>query len=80
MAIHAMREVFGDPSTEAVLLVDVSNALNHQVALCNMEYLCPPFYKHLYIVNAVPLFIDNCCLFLRRNYSRRYFGYSNILH
>lgn len=38
-AVHAMREVFGDSSTEAVLLVDASNAfnyLNHQVTLHSM--------------------------------------------
>ena len=28
-AVHAMREVFGDSSTEAVLLVNISNALSH---------------------------------------------------
>ena len=38
-AVHAMREVFGDSSTEGVLLVDASNAfntLNHQVTLHDM--------------------------------------------
>ena len=36
VAVHAMREVYGDSSTEAVLLVDANNAfnnLNHQIAL-----------------------------------------------
>ena len=38
-AVHAMREVFSDSSTEAMLLVDASNAfnnLNRQVTLHNM--------------------------------------------
>lgn len=41
-AVHAMRNVFEDPATEGVLLVDASNAfnnLNRKVALHNI-----PFY------------------------------------
>ena len=44
VAVHAMREVFGDSLTEAVLLVDASNAfnnLNRQATLHNMQSLCP---------------------------------------
>ena len=43
-AVHAMRDVFRDDSTDAVILVDGSNAfnnLNRQVALINIRYLCP---------------------------------------
>ena len=35
---------------EAILLVDVSNALNslnHQAALGNIQHLCPPLFKLL---------------------------------
>ena len=38
-AVHAMRAIYDDPSTEAVLLVDASNAfnnLNRHVALHNI--------------------------------------------
>ena len=44
-AVHAMRAIFCDDSTEAVLLVDASNTfncLNRQVALHNIQTLCPP--------------------------------------
>ena len=62
-AVHAMRQVFESPSTEAVLLVDATNAfnvLNRQVALRNIHHLCPPLSKIL--INTyrkdVRLFID----------------------
>ena len=45
-AIHAMRTIFEDESTDAVILVDASNAfnsLNRQVALHNVQRTCPPF-------------------------------------
>ena len=43
-AIHAMRMIFQDASSEGVLLVDASNAfnrLNRKVALHNISRLCP---------------------------------------
>ena len=43
-AVHAMRQVFESPDTEAVILVDASNAfnsLNRQNALRNIQHLCP---------------------------------------
>ena len=42
--IHAMRRVYEDDNTEAVLLVDASNAfnsLNREAALRNVHILCP---------------------------------------
>ena len=45
-AIHAMRVIFEDSECDAVILVDASNAfnsLNRQVALHNIQYICPPF-------------------------------------
>ena len=45
-AIHAMKEIFEDENYEAVLLVDANNAfnsLNRQVALHNIQYICPQF-------------------------------------
>jgi len=61
-AIHAMRSVFAEENTEAVLLVDASNAfnsLNRKVALHNIPILCPALATVL--INTyradVPLFI-----------------------
>ena len=45
-AIHAMRTIFTQDSTEAVILIDASNAfnsLNRRVALHNIQITCPPF-------------------------------------
>ena len=45
-AIHAMKNIFELETTEAVILVDASNAfnrLNRRVALHNIQYLCPNF-------------------------------------
>ena len=61
--IHAMRHVFGEVNTEAVLLVDASNAfnsLNRQVALYNLQYLCPSLATILLNTyrNDASLFID----------------------
>ena len=67
-AIHAMHSLFAEENTEAVLLVDASNAfnsLNHQVALRNISILCPSLAGIL--INTyrakVPLFIDGKHLF-----------------
>ena len=43
-AIHAMRSLFREEGTDAILLVDASNAfnnLNRKVALLNIALLCP---------------------------------------
>ena len=43
-AIHAMRELFEHDNSEAVLLIDSSNAfnfLNRAAALHNIRVLCP---------------------------------------
>ena len=45
-AIHAMSEIFHAEATDAVILVDASNAfnrLNRMVALHNIQYICHPF-------------------------------------
>ena len=52
--IHAIRTSFNDEDTEAVLLVDATNAfnaLNRQVALQNIRILCPIL---------APFFINTC--------------------
>ena len=43
-AVHAMCSIFQEENTEGVLLIDASNALNslnRQVALHNIQILCP---------------------------------------
>ena len=43
-AIHAMKSIFHNDATDAVILVDAENAfnkLNRMVALHNIQYLCP---------------------------------------
>ena len=47
-AVHAMTQIFEDPHTQAVILVDASNAfnnLNREVALRNILTLCPALSK-----------------------------------
>ena len=57
-SVHAMRQIFADANTEAVLLVDASNAfntLNRQAALKNAHILCPilaPVLTSMYRGNA----------------------------
>ena len=49
-SIHAMREIFEDDETEAVLLVDAENAfnkLNRQAAILNIKQNCPSFHRYL---------------------------------
>ena len=49
-AIHAMRSIFHDEETEAVLLVDAENAfnnLNRKATLNNIKELCPAFHRYL---------------------------------
>ena len=62
-AVHATRESFLDDNTEAVLLIDASNAfnaLNHQSALRNIRLLCPSITTTLINTYRDPtdLFID----------------------
>ena len=62
-AVHAVCHVLGEVNTEAALLVDASNAfnsLNRQVALYNLQNMCPSLATILlntYSNNAY-LFID----------------------
>lgn len=67
-AVHVMRSIFADETTEGVLLVDASNAfnrLNRAVALRNVRQLCPSIATALintYRANA-ELFIDGTTLY-----------------
>ena len=45
-AVHAMANIFHDPSSEALLLVDAQNAFNNMnriTALNSVKSICPPF-------------------------------------
>ena len=49
-AIHAMRKIFEDEGTDAVLLIDASNAfnrMNRAVALHNIQITCPMISTYL---------------------------------
>ncbi len=66
-AVHAMRQVYESEQTEAVILVDASNAfnsLNREAALRNIQQLCPSLSK--VIINTYredsQLFIDGSTL------------------
>ena len=52
-AAHAMREIFEEEETDAVLFVDASNAfnsLNRNALLHNIQYLCP----------QIAIYVRNC--------------------
>ena len=40
-AVHAMKQVFADENTEAIILIDAFNCLNRQVTLLNCGTVCP---------------------------------------
>ena len=62
-AAHGMRALFSCKDTDAVVLVDATNAfysLNRQMALRNIQHLCPPLA--IFVINTykIPteLFVD----------------------
>ena len=69
-AAHAKRSIFDNDDTEAMILVDATNAfnrLNRQVALVNCEVICPAMSAILtntYRDNSW-LFIDGQCILSR---------------
>ena len=49
-SIHVTREMWEEPETEGVLLVDADNAfnrVNRELAVHNIRETCPPFHKYL---------------------------------
>lgn len=66
-AIHAMEWIFADKDTEAMILLDASNAfncLNRQVTLLDCGTVCPAL-SHILIntyCNNPQLFIDGQCI------------------
>ena len=66
-AVHAMEQIFADNNTEAMILVDASNAfncLNRQVTLLNCESICPALTHILTNTyrNNSHLFVDGQCI------------------
>ena len=63
-AIHSVHDLFQHKDTEAVLLIDASNAfnsLNRKVALHNVQFTCPELSTILQNTYGAPsdLFIDD---------------------
>ena len=49
-AAHAMREIFEEEETDAVLFIDASNAfnsINRKAMIHNIQYLCPPMAMYM---------------------------------
>ena len=62
-AIHAMREMFANPVTDVILLVDANyafNNLNSNAALLNIKSICPSLSKILINTyrNSANLYVD----------------------
>ena len=56
-AIHAMRDIFADVDTDAVLLMDVENAfnpINCKVVLRNLKFTCPIIATYIINCYATP--------------------------
>ena len=75
VAIHAMREIFTDESTEGILLVNASNAFNSLIrctALLSMFHLCLPLATILTNTyrSASHLFIDGSSLLSQKGKHR----------
>ena len=52
-AVHAVRELYNSPDTEALILVDANNAfnsLNREAALSNIRVVCPELAA--YVINS----------------------------
>ena len=50
-AVHAMNDIFQEEQTDAILLVDASNAfnsINRKAMLHNIPYICPPMGIYAY--------------------------------
>ena len=55
--IHAMRNIFADIDTDAVLLIDADkafNSINRKVMLHNLEFICPIIASYIINCYATP--------------------------
>ena len=62
-AVHAMSEMFAEEETDAVLLVDATNAfnsINRKMMLHNIQYICPAMTVYTYncYITASRLFVQ----------------------
>ena len=56
-AAHAMKEIFEDADSDAVLFIDASNAfnsINREAMLHNIRYLCPPMATYMRNCYGIP--------------------------
>ena len=64
VAVHAMSSLYDSQTTEAILLVDAFNSLNREVALRNIQHLCPSL--SVVVINTyredIDLFVDGATL------------------
>ena len=61
-AIHAMQSFFREEETDAVLLIDASNAfnsMNRRAALVNIQVSCPVIAGYVIVINSIVLLL--CC-------------------
>ena len=68
-AIHAVHELYGQSDTEAILLIEASNAFNclaRNTTLMSIQEICPPFSVPLINTYRQPveLFVDGESIFL----------------
>ena len=84
IAVHSIRHLFANSETEAILLVDATNAfntLNRDTALHNILDLCPSLGRVL--VNTyrqnVNLFVDGETIVSREGYSRGPTSNGNVI-
>ena len=80
-AVYVVRSLFGHADSDAILLVDASNAfnsLNRSVALHNIQKLCPSLACVLINTYRSPasLFVSGD----RGNYTGRPTVYANVCH
>ena len=57
-AIHAMKDIFVDVDTNAVLLIDAEDAfisINRKVVLHNLKFICPIIATYMINCYATPL-------------------------
>ena len=83
-AIHSLRDLFSTNGNEAILQIDAKNAfnsLNRELALSNIEKICPSFHTALWNSYKIPsnlLIGKKDTYFSRRNNTRRPASYGHV--